>query len=98
MVKVYAVSLVIGFVGLLLVIMGGVLAMNVGHPERDPGERIGLVGRSIIGALAGFGMGGLSAEFSPLDFTWQVSVLIALGAAGLSILWVRYAVARSEPE
>ena len=96
MVKVYSVSLVIGLIGLLVVIMGGGFAENVGRPERDPGVRLGVAGKNIIGGLVGFGMGGLSAEFSTLDFTWQVSLLIAAGAAGLSILWVRYAVAQAE--
>ena len=98
MVKVYAISLVIGIIGLLMVIMGGAFAENVGRPERDPGVRIGTAGKAIVGALVGFGMGGMSAEFSPLDLTWQVSLLIALGAAGLSILWVRYAVAQAEAQ
>ena len=98
MVKVYAVSLVIGIIGLLVVIMGGAFAENVGHPERDPGVRFGTSGKAIVGALVGFGMGGMSAEFSPLDFTWPVSLLIALVAGGLSVLWVRYAVAQAEAE
>jgi len=96
MVKVYAISLVVGIIGLLLVIMGGAFAENVGLSERDPGNVIGLLGKMGVGALVGFGMGGMSAEFSPLDISWQVSLLIAFGAAGLSILWVRYAVAQAE--
>jgi hypothetical protein len=40
-------------------------------------------------------MGGLSAEFSPLDFGWPTSLMIAVAAAGLSILWVRYATSQS---
>ena len=96
MVKVYAVTLVLGIVGLLIVIVGGAFAENVGRPERDPGERIGLRGKGIIGALVGFGMGGLSAEFSPLDLSWQVALLLAAVAAGLSALWVRYAVNQAE--
>lgn len=96
MVKVYAISLVVGIIGLLVVIMGGAFAENVGHPERDPGVRMGIAGKTAIGALVGLGMGGMSAEFSPLDFTWQVSLLIALAASGLSVLWVRYAVAQVE--
>ena len=96
MVKVYALSLVIGIIGLLVVIMGGAFAQNVGHPERDPGTRAGVIGKVIVGALIGFGMGGLSAEFSPVDFIWQVSLVIAVGAAALSVLWVRYAVAQVE--
>ena len=96
MVKVYAVTLVLGIIALLVVIMGGAFAENVGHPERDPGERIGLRGKAVVGAMLGFGMGGMSAEFSPLDFSWQVALLLALVAAGLSAIWVRYSVGQAE--
>ena len=96
MVKVYAIFLVLGIIGLLVVIMGGAFAENVGHPGRDPGEKMGLRGKVVIGALVGFGMGGMSAEFSPLDLTWPLSLLLAVGAAGLSVVWVRYAVVRAE--
>lgn len=87
MVKVYSISLVIGIIGLLWVILGGALAENVGHPERDPGERIGPAGRIVTAALTAFGMGGLSAEFAPLDFTWQVSFLLAVAAAVAAGVW-----------
>lgn len=90
MVKVYAVTLALGIIGLVLVILGGSLAENLGRHEKDPGERIGMLGKSIIGGMAGFGMGGMSAEFSPLGFNWQVSLLIAIGAAGIAVVWVRY--------
>lgn len=96
MVKVYAIVLSVGIVGLLIVILGGAFAENVGHSERDPGQLIGLKGKSAIGAMVGFGMGGMSAEFSPLDFTWQVSLLLAAVAAVLSAVWVRYSVAQAE--
>ena len=95
MVKVYAISLVVGIIGLLVVIMGGAFAENVGHPERDPGEKMGTRGKMVVGALVGFGMGGMSAEFSPLDFAWPLSLLLAVIAAVLSVVWVRYAVAQA---
>jgi hypothetical protein len=95
MVKVYAVALAIGVTGLLVVIFGSALAENLRRPDLDPGETIGLLGKSVIGALVGFGMGGLSAEFSPLDLTWPIALLLALAAAGLSVVWVRYSVTRT---
>ncbi|HEX9848833.1 MAG TPA: hypothetical protein VGB33_10500 [Acidimicrobiia bacterium] len=95
MVKVYAITLVLGTLGLLVFILGGTLAENLGRPEKDPGERYGLAGKAVVGAVVGFGMGGLSAEFSPLDFGWPTSLMIAVAAAGLSILWVRYATSQS---
>lgn len=96
MVKVYAVALAIGIVGLLVVILGGALAENLGRGDRDPGERFGTAGKALVGALVGFGMGGMSAEFSPLDLSWQVSLLIALLATVLAVFWVRYAVRQYE--
>lgn len=95
MVKVYAITLVVGIIGLLVVIMGGAFAENVGHPERDPGQRLGSKGKAVIGGLVGFGMGGMSAEFSPLDFSWPVALVLALTAAALAVFWVRYAVAQA---
>lgn len=92
MVKVYAVVLVLGIVGLLVMILGGAFAENLNKPERDPGVRFGVKGKLGVGAAVGFGMGGMSAEFSPLDFSWPIALVIAIGAAGLSMLWVRYAV------
>jgi hypothetical protein len=98
MVKVYAISLAVGVVGLLVLILGGSFAENVGRPDRDPGEIMGLKGKMAVGALVGLGMGGMSAEFSPLDFTWPVSLLLALVAAVGSAFWVRYAVAVASAE
>ena len=98
MVKVYAISLAVGIVGLLVVILGGSFAENLGRPDRDPGELIGTKGKMAVGALVGLGMGGMSAEFSPLDFTWPISLLIAIVAATGSAFWVRYAVAAASAE
>jgi hypothetical protein len=91
MVKVYAVALALGVVGLLVMILGGAFADNLGREDADPGRRWGVGGRSVVGALVGLGMGGMSAEFSPLDLSWPIALLIALVAAGLSVFWVRYA-------
>jgi hypothetical protein len=96
MIKVYSIALVLGFIALLVIILGGALAENLGREDRDPGVRIGPVGKLVVGAVIGFGMGGMSAEFSPLDLSWQVSLLIAIGAAIVSGLWVRYSVAQTE--
>ena len=95
MVKVYSVALAAGLVGLLVVIVGGAFAESLGRPLRDPGEKLGPAGKTVIGALAGFGMGGLSAEFSPIDLTWQSALAVAVAAAVLSIVWVRFSVSRT---
>lgn len=96
MVKVYAVVLALGILGLLVVVLGGSLASNTGSDRLDPGARIGPGGKAILGSVIGFGMGGISAELAPIDLIWQVCLIIALVAAGLSVLWVRYAVGQSE--
>lgn len=96
MIKVYAVCLALGILGLIVAIFGSAIAENLDRPDLDPGERFGVTGKAVVGALAGFGMGGMSAEFSPLDLSWQVSLVIALVAAGLSIYWIRYAVTQVE--
>lgn len=95
MVKVYAVVLVIGVVGLIVLIMGGALADNLGRPDLDPAERWGSWARPIVAAALGFGMGGMSAEFAPIDISWPLALLIAVVAAVASVGWARYAVGRS---
>jgi hypothetical protein len=91
MVVVYAFSLTVGFVALLMIVMGGTLAENLERENRDPGVRMGQRGRLLVGGVLGFGIGGMAAEFSPLDFTWAVALVIACVAAFLGMLWVRYA-------
>lgn len=96
MVKVYAITLSLGILALLVIVLGGSFAENIDRPDRDPGELIGLRGKMAVGATLGFGMGGMSAEFSPLDFSWQVALIIAVLAGAVSVVWVRYAVARAD--
>lgn len=96
MVKVYSIALVVGIVGLLVVILGGTFAENIGREDKDPGERLGTAGKMAIGALVGFGMGGMSAEFSPLDLSWPTALAIAIVASALAAYWVRYAVRQYE--
>lgn len=96
MIKVYAISLALGVIGLIVAIFGGALAENLGQPDKDPGHRLGLAGKVTVGALAGFGMGGMSAEFSPLGFSTSVSFLLALAGGLVAVVWVRYAVTRAD--
>ena len=96
MVTAYAISLVAGLVALAIVVIGGLLASSTGREGSDPGRRIGATGNAVIGGAVGFGMAGLSAEFSPLDLDWGVSLAIATIAAALSVFWVRLAVRQAE--
>lgn len=90
MVKVYAIALVVGIVGLLVVILGGSLAENLGRESRDPARRLGRPGRAMIGGLVGFGMAGISAEFSPLGLEWPGAFLLALLGAAAGAVWAFY--------
>ena len=96
MVVVYSIALVIGVIGIIVMVVGGSFAENVGRPDRDPGAKLGSRGKTVLGAVAGFGMGGMAAEFSPLNMSWQVALVIAAIAAGIGALWVRYAMAEAE--
>lgn len=91
MIKVYAVVLVVGVIGLIVVLLGGTAAENLGREDRDPGKRLGRTGRMVLAGSVGFGMAGLAAEFAPIDFSWGVSLAFAvLGAAGAA-LWAWFA-------
>ena len=90
MVKVYAIALVVGIVGLLVVIIGGSLAENLGRGGSDPGRKLGKPGRAVIGGLVGFGMAGMSAEFSPLGLEWSSSLLLSLLGAAAGGIWGFY--------
>ena len=90
MVTVYAIALVLGLVGLLVVILGGSLAENLGRHESDPGRKLGKTGRAVIGGLVGLGMAGLSAEFAPLDFEWSIALLLAFVGALGGAIWGYY--------
>lgn len=91
MVKVYATALALAVLGLIVVIYGGALMESLGREHRDPGRRIGVRGRMALGGMAGFGMAGMSAEFSPLDLGWPTALSLALLGAGASAIWVRFA-------
>ncbi|MFZ0627441.1 MAG: hypothetical protein WA726_06425 [Acidimicrobiia bacterium] len=91
MIKVYAISVVLGVLALVVVIFGGAIAANVGRAGREPGAAIGLLGRIVVGCVLGFGMGGLSAEFSTMDLSWASSLVFALLGAALGGLWAWWA-------
>jgi hypothetical protein len=90
MVKVYAIALVVGVIGLLVVILGGSLAENLAREGVDPGRKLGKPGRAVIGGLVGFGMAGISAEFAPLDLQWPSAFVLALVGAAAGAIWGFY--------
>ncbi len=81
MIKVYAIALAVGAAALIGVILWSSL------PDRSvPDERA----RLALGGVLGFGMGGMAAEYSPLDLSWPVALVLAVLAAAVAVAWVRY--------
>jgi hypothetical protein len=90
MIVVYSVALGLGLAVLVgWILVGGFAAGRNDERRRRSLDTPGL--KMIIGGVLGFGMGGVGAEFAPIDFAWPVILLIASGAAVASVLWVRYA-------
>lgn len=83
-IKVYAVALALGVALLIAVVIRTTLSDKA------------LEGRArmALGALLGFGMGGMAAEYSPLDISWPVALAAAVVAAVASVAWVRFATRR----
>ena len=82
MIKIYAVVLIVGIVALIVWVFLTVLAGNRDRPSLDLESRIGVVGRRAVAAAVGFGMAGMSAEYSPLDIGWPVALVLALAGGG----------------
>lgn len=99
MVKVYAVALSLGVVSLIAWIFCTYLAGNVeAWKGINPEERFGKRGRQVVAGLVGFGMAGMSAEFSPRDLSWPVCLVLAvLGAAAAAWYAVWIDRPRAEP-
>ncbi|MGH8923501.1 MAG: hypothetical protein ACRDWA_02470 [Acidimicrobiia bacterium] len=99
MVRVYAVALSFGVVALIAWIFSAYLAGNVEAWGRiSPEVRFGKRGRQVVAGLVGFGMAGMSAEFSPRDLSWPISLVLAvLGAAAAAWYSTWIDRPRSEP-
>jgi hypothetical protein len=93
-VKVYAVSLTLGLFALVAWIFSAYVSNE--RPQLDPDRRFGLRGRRSVAALVGFGLAGMSAEFSPRDFHWLLSLGLAL-IGGAVAAWYAGWSARREP-
>ena len=81
MIKVYAVVLALGILGLISWIFLNVLAGNLRRPTLDPEERFGVPGRRVVAGAVGLGMAGMSAEYSPLGLSWPVALVMAVAGA-----------------
>lgn len=81
MIKVYAVVLIVGVMALIAWIFMTVLAGNIASPNLDPEHRFGIAGRRVVAAAVGFGMAGMSAEYSPLGIAWPLALVLAVAGA-----------------
>ena len=86
MIKVYAIALAVG-----AAVLVGVVFWSSLPRKSAPGERI----RLALGGLLGFAMGGMAAEYSPLDISWPIALALAVLAAVAAVAWVRFATRRS---
>lgn len=97
MVEVYAIALVVGVILMIAWIFATYLRGNVDGWRFDPEERFGKPGRRLVAGLMGFGLAGMSAEFSPFDLSWPGALALAIvGAAALA--WYAGWVDRTETE
>ena len=62
-------------------------AENENKPGLDPDRRLGAAGRRVVGGLVGFGMAGMSAEFSQRKLSWQLALGLALLGGGAAVWW-----------
>lgn len=98
MVKVYAIVLGIGIVLLFAWIIARAFSVNIERPSIDPETRFGVPGRRAVAAMVGFGMGGMSAEFSPLGIPWPLALVLALLGAGAAAWYAGWVDRDSEGE
>ena len=96
MVKVYAVVLIVGVVALFAWLIARAFAVNIERPSIDPEERFGVAGRRVVAGMVGFGMAGMSAEFSPLGIPWPLACVRALLGAGAAVWYAGWA-GKDEP-
>lgn len=96
MVAVYAVALTAAVVALVAWIFLHTYAGIVGRPSLDPEVRLTGRGRATLAAVLGFGLAGMSAEFSPRDLSWPVALALAV-AGGAGLAWYARWIDRGEP-
>jgi hypothetical protein len=88
-IAVYAISVVLGFLGIISWVFLGLTASAVaGKSALDPEEKFGERGRVTVAATLGFGLGGMSASFAGWGTT--LSVVGAIAGATLAVVSARY--------
>lgn len=97
MVAVYAICTVLGVVAVLgWVTLGIASSAWNGKKHLDPEDRFGELGRTVVSAVLGFGLGGMSASFAG----WNIGLAVLGAAAGAVIAVVvgRYLGVEEDPD
>ena len=97
MVPVYAISTVLGVLGIIGWITAGMAASAVaGKDYLDPEVKFGFAGRAVVAAVAGFGLAGMSASFGG----WNAGLAFVAAVAGalLGIASARYLGVEEDPD
>lgn len=86
MTALYSVALVVGALAFLVWVAATAVANTVaGWEGIDPEARFGMIGRSVVAGIVGFGMAGMSASFG--GWTSVLAFLAAVaGAVGLVVV------------
>ncbi len=80
MIAVYAIATLLGLVALVAWILTASLGGRL-----DPETRFGIGGRRVVAGVAGFGLAGMAAAYSPLDPPVLVEVVVAAGGAAVAV-------------
>lgn len=76
----YALTLIVGLIALLLWVAATAVAASVeGWHIVDPEDRFGANGRMVVASLVGFGMAGMSASFAG----WNAGQVVGAAVAGV---------------
>ena len=78
MVVVYGIAVVVGSLALVAWLVADAFADAPDDRRRGPSERYGGSGQSIVAAVLGFGLGGMSASFAG----WHVALALTAALAG----------------
>lgn len=91
----FAISLVLGMVGLIVWVVGRALGETAAG--LDPEKRFGRTGRRTIAALISFGMGGLSAAYAGWPPWPAIAVAVIAAALGAWYAGLRSGDPNEEP-
>ncbi len=97
LIPVYAILVVLGFLGVLGWIYLGLASSAVdGKAHLDPAARFGVAGRNSVAGVLGFGLGGMSASFA--GWAAGLAVLAAVAGGGLMVGAAHYLGSEQDPD